>query len=117
MGHLHRENLASARIGCSVRRQKDNLLAGFHNPLLDTTGQDIADTLDLVDSRDGHAHWGAGWSLWHAAHLVKHIVHSIDMDSLLAYLDVHALPPSHVLGLLQKIVSHPTRDRKHWRIL
>merc|ERR1719166_934170 len=32
------------------------------------------------------------------------------MECLFAHLDVHALPPTHVIRLLQKVVTHPTRD-------
>merc|ERR1719352_702972 len=50
--HLDGEDLASARVGGGVRWQEDDLLAGLHDALLYTAGQDIPDPLDLVDARD-----------------------------------------------------------------
>merc|ERR1711963_353055 len=58
--HLHGEDLAGARVGGSVGWQEDHLLTRLHHTLLHTAGQHIAHTLDLVDSGDRHAHWGAG---------------------------------------------------------
>merc|ERR1719451_62083 len=54
--HLDGEHLPCARIRSRVRWQEDNLLTGLHNALLHTTREDIANTLNLVDTRDRHAH-------------------------------------------------------------
>merc|ERR1719240_2088145 len=46
-----------------------------------------------------------------------HILQSVNMDSLLADDHIHALPPAHVVGLLQQVVTHPTGDGHHWGVL
>mmetsp|Transcript_14645 Transcript_14645/g.39179 ORF Transcript_14645/g.39179 Transcript_14645/m.39179 type:complete len:521 (+) Transcript_14645:50-1612(+) len=115
--HLHGEHLASARVRSGVRGQEHDLLARLHHALLHAPSEHIADTLDLVDARDRHAHWRAGGPLWHAAHHVKHIVDGVHVDGLLAVLDIAALPPAHVVRLFQKVVAHPARDGHHRRPL
>merc|ERR550537_1661800 len=60
--HLHSEHLASAWVGAGVSGQEDHLLTRLHLTLLNTAGQHITHTLDLVDARDGHAHWGGSRS-------------------------------------------------------
>merc|ERR1719453_1066383 len=108
--HLHSEDLACARIGSSVRWQEDHLFVWLHQTLLHTASQDIANTLDLVDTRDWHSHWSTGWSLRNAEQVVEDIVQGVTVDGLLAACDVHALPPSHVVRFLQQVVAHPARD-------
>merc|ERR1711939_803144 len=108
--HLDGEDLARARVRCRVRWQEDDLLTWLHDALLDAAGEDIADTLDLVDARDWHAHWGADWALRDTAHLVEHVIDGVDVDGLTTNWNVHALPPGHVGGLLDKVVTHPARD-------
>merc|ERR1719253_2561152 len=115
--HLHGEHLAGARVRSGVRGQENDLLARLHDALLHTPGEHVADTLDLVDAGDRHAHWRAGGPLWHAAHHVKHIVDGVHVDSLLAVLDITALKPAHVGGFLQQVVAHPAGDRHHRRTL
>mmetsp|Transcript_50613 Transcript_50613/g.140253 ORF Transcript_50613/g.140253 Transcript_50613/m.140253 type:complete len:340 (+) Transcript_50613:578-1597(+) len=117
MVHLHGEDLARARVRRGVRRQEHHLLARLHHALLHAAGQDIAHALDLVDPRDRHAHGRADRTLRHTAELVQHIIDRVHMDRLAAELDVLALPPPHVLRLLQQVVSHPPRDREHRRAL
>merc|ERR1712032_668900 len=95
--HVDGEDFTRAGVRRSVRRQEDHLLPRLHNTLLDATSQDIAHTLDLVDSRDWHAHGCTDWSLRHSAKLVEHVVEGVALDVLLAILDLHALPPSHVI--------------------
>merc|ERR1712185_335210 len=70
MVHLDSEDFASAGVGRSVRGQEDDLLTRLHQALLHTPRQHIADTLNLVNARDWHAHGRADWSLWHTADLV-----------------------------------------------
>merc|ERR1712051_129558 len=117
MVHLHCENLARARVGCGVRRQEDHLLTRLHDALLHTAGQHITNTLDLVDARDWHAHRRTNRALGDAAELIENIIDGVTVDILLAILDIHTLPPAHVLRLLQKVVTHPARDWQHWRVL
>merc|ERR1719198_82593 len=108
--HLDGEDLASARVGGGVGGQEDDFLTRLHDTLLDTSGEDITDTLDLVDAGDGHAHRGSDGTLRHAAELLKDIVDGVAVDGLLAELDVLALPPVHLVGLLEQVVAHPSRD-------
>merc|ERR1719159_1773606 len=115
--HLHSEHLTGACVGGCVRRQEDNVLTRLDDTLLNTSGEDISDALDLVNARDWHAHRCADRALRHAAKGVEHIVESVDVDSLLAVLDVHTLPPVHLLRLLQQVVAHPAGDWKDWRAL
>merc|ERR1712176_1471130 len=115
--HLHGEHLACARVRSGVRGQEYDLLAWLHHALLHAPGEHIADTLDLVDAGDRHAHWRAGGPLWHSAHNVENIIDGVHVDGLLAVLDVAALEPIHVGGLLQQVVAHPARDGHHGRAL
>merc|ERR1719215_1204653 len=113
--HLDGEHLAGARIGGSVGGEEDDLLTRLHETLLDTSGEHITDTLNLVDAGDWHPHWGAGWALWHAADLVEEIVQDLDHDLLTAGLDLDTLPPRHVelaggVLSLQEVVAHPAGD-------
>merc|ERR1719451_122651 len=111
--HLHCEHLACARIRGCVCWQEDHLLARLHNALLHTACKDVTHTLNLVNTRDWHAHGGTRWSLRHTEEVVEHVVQSVNMNRLLANDDIHALPPSHVVGLLQEVVTHPARDWHH----
>merc|ERR1719460_957974 len=120
--HLDGEHLSCARIGGGVGGKEDNLLTRLHETLLDTACEDITDTLNLVDAGDWHPHWGAGWSLWHAAHLVKEIVQDLDHDLLAAGLNLDTAPPRHVelacrVLRLQEIVAHPAGDWEEWHVL
>merc|ERR1740123_2698929 len=115
--HLYGEDLAGARVRSGVRWQEDHLLAGLDHTLLHAACEHIADALDLVDSRDRHAHGCADRPLRHTAELVQHIIHGIHMDRLLSILNLLTLPPSHVVGLLQQVVAHPPGDRQHRRVL
>merc|ERR1712023_371017 len=117
MVHLHGEHLPCARVRGRVSGQEHNLLTWLHNTLLHTACQHIAHTLDLVDTRDGHAHWGTGGSLRNTEEVVEHILQSVHMHSLLADHHIHALPPAHIVRLLQQVVTHPARDGHHWSVL
>merc|ERR1719424_126895 len=109
--HFNSEDLTNARIRGCVRGQENDLLTRLHNALLHTACKHIADTLDLVDARDRHAHWGADGALGDTADNVKHVEHGLHVNGLLAHQNIHALPPVHVGGLLQEVVAHPARDR------
>merc|ERR1711976_1123133 len=95
--HLHGEHLADARVGGGVGGEEDDFLTRLDNAPLDTAGQHITDTLDLVDTGDRHAHWCADWALWHAADLVEEVVDGVNVELLTAGLNVAAGPPVHVL--------------------
>merc|ERR1719352_810857 len=120
--HLDGEDLAGAGRRRSVRRQEHHLLARLHEALLDTPGNHIADTLDLVDARHRQAHRRLRRADRRARHLVQHVVERVDVELLRAlllvsHLDVHALPPRHVRRLLRQVVTAPPRDREDRRAL
>merc|ERR1719408_742307 len=119
--HLHREHLAAARVRRGVRRQEHDLLTRLHRALLDTPGDHVTDTLDLVDTRHRQAHGRLHRPHWRAGHLVENVEERVDVKLLLArlrlHLDVHAVPPRHVGRLLQEVVANPARDRQHRRAL
>merc|ERR1711934_858620 len=94
--HLNSEHLASARVGWGVCWQEDHLFVRLHNTLLGTACENITNTLDLVDSRDRHAHWSTGWALRDTEEVVEAIQEGINVDDLLIDWDIHSLPPSHV---------------------
>merc|ERR1719229_1387376 len=114
--HLDSEHLAGAWVGCGVCGQEHHLLAWLDDSLLHAARQHVAHTLDLVDSRDGHSHGCADGPLRHAAQLVEHIVSGVNVNGLLSILNVLALPPGHVIGLLQEIVAHPPGYRQDRRV-
>jgi len=99
-----------------VSRQEDNLLTGLHHTLLNTASKDITNTLDLVDTRNRHAHWRADGPLRNTADNVQDVEDCVNMNVFLANKDIHTLPPIHVGGLLQKVVAHPARDWEHWGV-
>merc|ERR1719253_788243 len=109
--HLDLEHLTGARVGGGVGRQEDDLLVRLDDTLLDAAGQDITDTLDLVDTRDRQTHRGVDRALRDAAHVVQAVEEGVTVDGLGADLDVSALPPGHVGGLLDQVVTAPTGDR------
>merc|ERR1719335_1836795 len=114
MMHFHGEHLSHAWIRCGVRGQEQDLLAGFDLALLHSPSEDIADTFDFVDARDGHAHWCTYWPLRHTAEIVQHIVQSVHVHRAAFAYYIHAAPPGHLVGLFQEIVTHPTRDWENW---
>merc|ERR1719195_1681341 len=117
MVHFHGEDLASARVRCGVRWQKDNFFTGFYNTLLNPPCENITNALDFVDSRNGHPHWGTDWPLGNSAEFVKDGVEIVTMDSFFAYFDIHPLPPWHVVRLFQKVVAYPSRNWQIWCVL
>merc|ERR1719422_2435684 len=42
---------------------------------------------------------------------------SLAISSYLAIFNILSLPPAHVVRLFQEVVTHPTRNGQHWRIL
>merc|ERR1719326_2288303 len=119
--HLHREHLAAARVRGRVRREEADLLTRLHGPLLNTPGNDITDTLDLVDTRHREAHRRVGRAHRRAGHVVEAVVEAVDVEllrtALRLDLDVAAVPPLHVVRLLEEVVANPPRDRQDRRAL
>merc|ERR1719281_1387021 len=119
--HLDREDLAAARVRGRVRREEADLLARLHRSLLHTPGDDITDTLDLVDTRHREAHRRVTRAHRRAGHVVKAVVEAVDVEllrtALRLDLDVLAVPPLHVLRLLEEVVANPAGDRQNRRAL
>ena len=111
MMHLDGEYLSVARSGGGVSGKEKNLVFRLDDTLLDTTSNDISDTLDLVHTRYWHSQLGVSGTSGDLDHLLKSIGKSVDVDLLLAYHNVAALPPAHVGGLGDEVVTLPSRDR------
>ena len=111
--HLDGKDLTGAGVGGSVGGHEDAFFVGLDDTLLDATGQDITDTLDLVDTRDGETHGLVGVTLRGAGPLVEDIEESVDVDLLARddLGDVHTVPPAHVGGLLDEVITAPSGDR------
>ena len=108
--HLNGEHLTDARVGAGVGGKEDNFFVGLDDTLFDTASQDIADTLDLVDGRDGGSHGSRRRTFGDTAHLLEAVVQGVDVDGLLLDEHILALPPVHVGGRLHQVVTAPTGD-------
>jgi len=111
--HFDGEHLTGARVGSSVGRHEDDFI-GLEHTLFNTTGQDITDTLDLVDTGDGQTHSSVTGTLRDAAHFVQAVVEGRAGHFFAADLDLLALPPVHVLGGLDQVVTSPSGDGHVW---
>ena len=60
--------------------QKHDLVAGQQSSLLDATGDDHADTLDLANAANRHTKQRLGESRWHLDDSVESIDKSVDMN-------------------------------------
>mmetsp|Transcript_4580 Transcript_4580/g.7395 ORF Transcript_4580/g.7395 Transcript_4580/m.7395 type:complete len:315 (+) Transcript_4580:561-1505(+) len=109
--HLDSEDLAGARSTGGVGRHEDNILTGVDKTLLNTSGKHITNTLDLVDAGDRAAHRGGGVPGRRPGHVVEAVKHSLDSHlANIRDIDLDTLPPGHVLGILEQVVSHPAGD-------
>ena len=109
--HFHGENLTGARLGGGVGGDEDGFVTGGDLALLDTASDDITDTLDLVHTVDGHAHDGGGVALGELDVVVEGIEEAVDLDLLAGHGGgLLALPPRHLVGFLEEVVTHPSRD-------
>merc|ERR1719333_2098357 len=119
--HLHREHLAAARVRGRVRREEADLLTRLHRALLHASGNDVTDTLDLVDTRHRQTHGRVSRAHRRASHVVEAVVEAVDVEllspALSLDLDVLAAPPRHVVRLLEKVVANPPGDRQDRRAL
>ena len=79
----------------------------------------ILDTvyIDLVDARDRHAHRRTQRTGRQLAHLVEHIIQGVRVDLCRVHENHRALPPGHVVGLLQQALTRPIGHGKHGRVL
>jgi len=111
--HLDGEHLAAASVGGGVGGHEDNFFVALDDTLLDAAGQHITDTLDLVDTGDGHAHVLVDVTGRGRAHVVEAVEQHVDVQLFArGGDDVNAVPPLHVFGFLQEIVTHPAGDRE-----
>merc|ERR1711991_998823 len=108
--HLDGEDLAGASGGGSVGGEEDNFISGLDGALLDTASEHISDTLDLEDTRDGGTHGLVGGALGNADHLLESILEAVNVDGLAVDLDVDTVPPRHVGGLGDEVITLPARD-------
>ena len=113
--HLDGEHLAGAWRSGGVRREENNLLVRLDDTLLDTAGEHITDTLDLVDAGNRRPHRRGLVPRRLEDHLLEAVEHGLDVEfALVRHLDVDTAPPAHVGGLLDEVVTHPAGDREHW---
>jgi len=114
--HFHGEDLTSAWGGGGVGGEEEDILVGNNFSLFNTSGQNITDTLDLVDTGDGHAHGSVSLTGRELGKVVKGVNEGDDLElgggggveNLLSG------PPGHLLGLLDQVVSHPSGDGEDW---
>jgi len=116
--HLDGEDLARASGGLGVGWEEDNLLTRKDVTLLDAASEHITDTLDLVDTGDRETHL----LLWVTSGRLDELVESLeegghDHGLLLVDLDLLALPPLHVVGHGEEVVTVPSGNRDDWNLL
>jgi hypothetical protein len=109
--HFDGENLTSAGGTLSVGWEEDDFLTSLNLSLFDTSGNDISDTLDLVNTRYRHSHGGSQITARGSADIVKGIKESINVEFLTMKLDVASVPPAHVGSLVDEVITHPSRKR------
>jgi len=108
--HLDGEDLTDARVGVGVGREEDDLFVALDDTLFDTAGQDITDTLNLVDTGDRKSHLGLDGTRRDTEELLVAVIEGIDVDLSGTSLDVSTGPPGHVSGLLDEVITTPTGD-------
>jgi hypothetical protein len=110
---LNGENTTSARVAVRVGRDEDQLSVGLELALFDTTANNCTNTLDVVDGADRQTERLVNRAGRDDDEGIQGIVESVDVDGLLVLgvtLDILALPPAHVLGLLEEVITNPARD-------
>jgi hypothetical protein len=109
--HLDGEDLSDARVGLSVRGEENNLISRLEGTLLDLSSDDISDTLDVKDVGNGHTGGEVRGTLGDLNELVKGIVNGDDgLSGTISGLHGGTLPPRHVGGLLEEVVTLEARD-------
>jgi len=108
--HFDGEDLSIARSGGGVSGQEDDFLSRLDGSLLDTAGQHITDTLDLVDTRDGGSGGAGDRALRDDDEFLEAVEESINVNGDFSLFDISSLPPSHVGGLGDQVVSLPARN-------
>jgi hypothetical protein len=109
--HFDSEDSSSTWERFSVSRQEDDFLSRFDGSLFDLSGDDVTDSLDVVDTVDWKTKRLVVVSDRGLSELVEGIVDgdNVDHGSILG-LNFSSLPPRHVLGFSEEIVSLPSRD-------
>jgi hypothetical protein len=106
--HLDGEDLSFAWHTRSVGGEEDDILVGLNKALLNTSRKHITDTLDLVDTGDGKTHRLVSLALWWLDEVVEGVQESVDADlGAISGGDLLTGPPSHLVGLLNEVVTHP----------
>jgi len=108
--HFDGEDLSLAWRRDGVGWQEDDFLSRLDGSLLDTASQHVTNTLDLVDSGDGSTSGRGGDSLGNGDELLEAIEESFNVNGDLSLLDVGTLPPRHVGGFGDQVVSLPAGD-------
>ena len=54
--------------------------------------EDISDTVNLADSRGGHAHVCADWALRHAAHVIEDVIERVHVHLCAIDINIDAIP-------------------------
>merc|ERR1719460_2127313 len=114
--HLDGEHLATAG-HLAVRRGELHLRLLDDGTLLDTASDHVTDTLDLVHTGHTGAHGSVIRASRGEAGIVEGILQSVNVDLVAADLEVDALVPGHLLGLLDEVVALPAGDRDEGELL
>jgi len=111
MVHLDGEDTSSTWERFSVGWEENNFLSRLDDSLFDLSGDNVTDSLDVVDTVDWKTERLVVSTDGGLSELVEGIVKGDDLDGLsILGLDVNSGPPWHVIGLGEKIVSSPSRD-------
>eukprot|EP01084_Bolivina_argentea_P018877 35122_1 len=116
--HFDAEYLAPAAVGTGVRGQKDDLVLGLHDALLDAARHHVAAPLDRVETGHRHAHRFVCGALGEAHEPVEGLEQRVAVQLFpVDPLHVAPRPPRHVFGLLQQVVALPAGQGKDGNVL
>jgi hypothetical protein len=113
--HFDGEDLSGARGGWGVSWDENDFRARGDDSLFDTSSDDITYSLNLVDSRDRGAHRLVDDTRRNNDEFLEDFdeggdVNLISSDSL----DFDSVPPRHLLGFFDEVVTNPSRDWENW---
>jgi len=108
--HFYSENLTITRCGGGVSGLEDNIRTRLDGSLFDTSSEHITNTLNFVDSRDGSSGNGGDSSLGNSYVFLETIKEGVDVDRYFSLFNVGSLPPVHVSGLGDQVISLPAGD-------
>jgi len=116
--HFDGENLSSARSRWGVGWDEDNFSSRGDNSLFDTSSNDVSYSLNLVDSRDRHAHSLVLNTRRDDDLFLENVENGVYVALLTSDgLNVNSVPPAHIGGFGDEIVSNPSRDRNDWDVV